>query len=60
MGLTRRRKQKYTIGLASEKGMGSDRMNVACGVEMSELPKPCGAEEYAINGGEMKCRFRGE
>ena len=40
---------KKTIGLALEKGMGSDRMNVACGVEMSELPMPCGAEEYAIN-----------
>ena len=40
--------------------MGSDRMNVACEVEMSELPKPCGAEVYAINGGEMKCRCRSE
>ena len=60
MGLTRRRKQKYTIGLALEKGLGSDRMNVACGVEMSELPKPCGAEEYAINESGMKCKGRSE
>ena len=43
-----------------EKGLGSDRMNETCGVEMSELPMPCGTEEYAINDSGMKCRFRGE
>jgi hypothetical protein len=59
-GVNSSQKKKHTIGLALEKGMGSDRMNGACGVEMSELPKPCGAEEYAINDSGMKCRFRDE
>jgi len=37
-----------------EKGLGSERINGTCGVEMSELLKPCGAEEYAINESGMK------
>jgi len=36
-----------------EKGLGSERINGTCGVEMSELSKPCGAEEYAINESGM-------
>ena len=49
MGQTRRRKQIHTIGIALEKGLDSDRMNGACGVEMSELPKLCGAEVGEMN-----------
>ena len=49
MGQTRRRKKRHTIGVALEKGLGCDRMNGTCGVEMSVLLKPCGAEV-----GEMK------
>jgi hypothetical protein len=49
MGQTRRRKKRHTIGVAFEKGLGSERMNVACGVEMSELHKPCGAEVGEMN-----------
>jgi hypothetical protein len=45
--------KRHTIGLALEKGLGSDRMNGTCGVEMSELLKPCCAEEYAINESGM-------
>jgi hypothetical protein len=45
--------KRYTIGIALEKGLGSDRMNGTCVVEMSELPKPCGAEGYAINESGM-------
>ena len=55
-GANSSQKKKHTIGIALEKGLGSDRINVACGVEMSELPKLCGAEEYAINESGMKCR----
>ena len=49
MGQTRRRKNRYTIGIAFEKGLGSERMNGTCGVEMSEQPKPCGAEMGEMN-----------
>ena len=31
-------------------------MNVACGMEMSISLKPCGAEVYACNVGEMQCK----
>ena len=32
-------------------------MHVACGMEMSISLKPCGAEVYVCNEGEMKCWF---
>ena len=52
MGLTRRRNKKYTVGNALEKGLGKSGMNGACGMEMSILLKPCGAEVYDWNDSE--------
>jgi hypothetical protein len=38
------------------KSFWENGMNVACGMEMSISLKPCGAEVYACNVGEMQCK----
>jgi hypothetical protein len=44
--------KKHTAGIALEKGLDKNGMNVACGMEMSILLKPCGAEVYDWNDRE--------
>ncbi|NDP21150.1 MAG: hypothetical protein GZ091_08730 [Paludibacter sp.] len=48
-GVNSSQKIKYTTGIALEKGLGKNGMNVACGMEMSILLKPCGAEVCDCN-----------
>ena len=48
-GANTSQKKIHTVGTALEKGLDSDRMDGTCGVEMSELPKPCGAEVGEMN-----------
>ena len=49
-------KIKNAIGLALEKGLGGDRVKCSLRNGTKKLPKPCGAEVYALNAGEMECR----
>ncbi|NDP21149.1 MAG: hypothetical protein GZ091_08725 [Paludibacter sp.] len=39
-----------------EKGLGKNGMNVACGMGMSILLMPSGAEVYACSVSKMKCK----